>query len=246
MVSPICLELIKGGITLAVALLGAWWALHLYFRQKEYELIKQRYLEGAVDIVAAEVEQASGVLHHNWARCLNIIKAYRDEKTDFDIQELEKGFQLLDSSKIHRIPHHRISNLTGSQLIWEIYQAAIAFIANANTQITKEIPDLIRLKLTTDRIASEPGEIAEAMFEKLKGINEESLKYACLTHGLHELSLMLETEPLRFKRITKFSQRVAVKNLLNRLRNDFADEIAQEEKTLPNDNVSTIQDRAKR
>jgi len=115
MVSPICLELIKGGITLAVALLGAWWALHLYFRQKEYELIKQRYLEGGVDIVAAEVEQASGVLHHNWARCLNIIKAYRDEKTDFDIQELEKGFQLLDSSKIHRIPHHRISNLTHVQ-----------------------------------------------------------------------------------------------------------------------------------
>ena len=245
MVSPICLELIKGGITLAVALLGAWWALHLYFRQKEYELIKQRYLEGAVDIWLLNRANSRSP-----APQLGTLPKYhqqlRDEKTDSDIQELEKGFQLLDSSKIHRIPHHRISNLTGSQLIWEIYQAAIAFIANANTQITKEIPDLIRLKLTTDRIASEPGKIAEAMFEKLKGIKEESLKYACLTHGLHELSLMSETEPLRFKRITKFSQRVAVKNLLNRLRNDFADEIAQEEKTLPNDNVSTIQDRAKR
>jgi hypothetical protein len=45
---------------------------------------------------------------HNWARCLNIVKAYRDEKANFDIGELDKGFQNLDFSKIQRIAHHRI------------------------------------------------------------------------------------------------------------------------------------------
>jgi hypothetical protein len=84
------LEIIKGGFTLAAAGLAAWVALRLYFRQKEYELIKQRYLEGSVDIVSAEVEQALGVLMNNWARCLNIVKAYRDERADFDLQELKR------------------------------------------------------------------------------------------------------------------------------------------------------------
>ena len=78
MVSPLCLEIIKGIFILASSVLAPWIALCLYFRQKEYELVKQRYLEGAIDIVAAEVEQALGVVHHNWARCLNIVKAYRD------------------------------------------------------------------------------------------------------------------------------------------------------------------------
>lgn len=230
MVSPVYLEIIKGTFTLAAAGLAAWVALRLYFRQKEYELIKQRYLEGAVDIVAAEVEQALGVVHHNWARCLNIVKAYRDEKTDFDIRELEKGFQVLDSSKFHRVPHHRIGNLTGSQLTWQIYQFAMAFAANANTKITKEIPDTIKLKLTTHRIASEPQTIADAMFKELQKIDEESHKYACLTRELHTLGLMLETERLSFKRIVKFSERNEVKKLLNRLQTDFAYELAQESK----------------
>lgn len=225
MISPIYLEVIKGGFTLAAAWLVAWIALRLYFRQKEYELIKQRYLEGAVDIVAAEVEQSLGVVMHNWARCLNIVKAFRDEKSDFDIQELEKGFQILDSSKLHRIPHHRIGNLTQSQLIWQVYQLAIAFSANSNTVITKEIPDTIKLKLTSNRIAEETKKIVDELFKTLKDIDAESHKYSCLTRELHALGLMLETERLSFKGIVKLAERVKVKNLLARLKADFADEL---------------------
>ncbi|MFV1975519.1 MAG: hypothetical protein ACC651_07195 [Candidatus Scalindua sp.] len=232
MASPIYLEVIKGGFTLAAAGLGMWIALRLYFRQKEYELIKQRYLEDAVDIVAAEVEQSLGVVRHNWARCLNIVKAFRDEKSDFDIQELEKGFQELDSSKLHRVPHHRIGNLTQSQLIWQIYQHAIAFSANSNTVITKEIPDTIKLKLTSDRIVKETKKIVDSLFKTLKDIDAESHKYACLTRALHALGLMLETERLSFQGIMKLAERVEVKNLLARLKADFADELEQDEQSI--------------
>jgi hypothetical protein len=224
--SPLCIEITKGLFTLAAAGFGAWIALRLYFRQKEYELIKQRYLEGAIDIVAAEEEQALGVVNHNWARCLNIVKAYRDEKDHFDVKELAKGFLNLDSSKMHRVPHHRIGTLTGSQLIWQVYQLAMAFAANSNTKITKEIPETIRLQLSTDLITSEPQTIANAMFEELNRIDDESHKFACLTRELHALGLMLETERPSFKSIAKFSKRAEVKDVIKRLERDFADELA--------------------
>ena len=70
MLAPITVEIIRGVVTLAAAGLASWVALTLYFRQKEYELIKQRYWEGGVDVVAAAVEQALGVVSHNWARSL--------------------------------------------------------------------------------------------------------------------------------------------------------------------------------
>jgi hypothetical protein len=184
-------------------------------------------LEGAIDVVAAEVEQALGIVRHNSARCLNIFKAYRDEKTNFDVKEIEKGFLILDSSKFHRVPHHRIGTLTGSQLIWQVYQLALAFAANANTKITKEIPEIIRLKLTTDLIAREPEEIAAAAFEELKNIADKSHKFAYLTRALHALGLMLETERLNYKSIAKFSKRAEVTNLLQRLQTDFAAELAK-------------------
>jgi len=231
MTSVLCMEIVKSLFTLAAAGLAAWVALRLYFRQKEYELIKQRYLEGAIDIVAAEVEQALGVVNHNWARCLNIIKAYRDEKTLFDIKELSKGFLELDSSKFHRVPHHRIGNLIGSQLIWQVYQCAMAFAANSNTVITKEIPETIRVKLTTTLIVTEPEQLAEALFRQLEEMDKESHKYASFTREMHTLGLILETERLSFKKLIKLSGRAEVKDIVKRLKTEFAQDLADNEKS---------------
>lgn len=229
MTTALCLELIKGSFTLAAAGLAAWIALRLYFRQKEYELIKQRYLEGAIDIVAAEVEQALGVVNHNWARCLNVIKSFRDEKTHFSIEELGKGFLDLDSSRFHRVPHQRIGNLMGSQLVWEVYQLAMAFAANSNTVITKEIPEAIRIKLSTDLIDKEPEQMAEEMFSRLQDIDNESHRFASLIRELHTLGLLLESERLSFQKLVKISQRPEVAAISSRLKTEFAADLPQYE-----------------
>ena len=228
MTSQLCLEVIKGLFTLIAAGLAAWVALRLYFRQKEYELIKQRYLEGAIDIVAAEVDQALGVVNHNWARCLNIIKAFRDEGNHFDASELGKGFFELDSSKFHRVPHHRIGNLIDSQLIWGVYQLAMAFAANSNSIITKEIPEVIRIKLTTNLVGKEPEQIAQELFTRLKSIDNESHKFSSLTRELHTLGFLLERERLSFKKLVKLSRTPEVKGMLDRLKTEFSTDLPQQ------------------
>ena len=55
--TEVCIALIQGVFTIVAALLTAWFALSFYHRQKEYEIVKQRYLDGSIDVLASEIEK---------------------------------------------------------------------------------------------------------------------------------------------------------------------------------------------
>jgi len=110
-----------------------------------------------------------------------------------------------------------------------VYQLAMAFAANANTEITKEIPDAIRIKLTTARIPIDPKSIAEAMAAELKRLHDDSHKFAVLTRELQALGQVLERERLNFKSVLKFSERPQVKELLTRLRSSFSEALSADD-----------------
>lgn len=222
--SPIYIELIKGAFVLGAVALGAFIALRVYFLQKEYELVKQRYLEGGVDVVASELESALGVASHNWARCLQICKSFRDTGANFDIKELDRGFLDFDNSQFQQIAHHRIGSLIQSQIIWETFQSAMAYTSSANGTFTKEMPEAIRLRCTTSLITKDQASMADTMVNDLRELHEGSFKFAFIIRELHALSLMLEAEKLNLKAISKFSKRPEVQQLVERLRATFPDE----------------------
>lgn len=220
---------------LAVALgvwLGAWFALRGYFRQKEYELVKERYLEGAIDIVASEVDHSLGVEKHNWARCLEILKAFRDEKDVFDKKELSKGFLETHAMDFNRIALHRIERLVGyggAQMIWIVYQTALAEASVNNAFYTKEIPSTIRTKLTTSLIKTEPKEIVEALYEDVESRDEKSHRFADLVSALYHLGALLETEKMTFKQVGEFKNRREVMSILTKFERDFAKDLTVED-----------------
>lgn len=222
-------ELTRGGITVAAAglgaCLGAWVGVKVFLRQREFDFVKQRYLEGGIDIVAAHCEEALGTFHHNWARCLQLVKMFRDAQESFDIDQLKRGFLELDSSKFHAIPHHRLQILVRSQVFWEIYQLTSAFAVNANAKVTQEIPETIRLKLTTDELGSDIKHIAEKCFEHLKELDEKSHKFAGLTRELEALAGTLQTEKLSFKNVLAFHQKPVVSAATERLEKEFEAEL---------------------
>lgn len=148
-------EVTRGGVTIAAACVAAWLGVKVFLRQKEYDLVKQRYLEGGIDVVAAHQEEALGIFHHNWARCLQLVKMFRDAQESFDLDQLQQGFLELDSSKFHAIPHHRLQILVRTQVFWEVYQMALAFAVNANAKVTEKNPETIRLKITTDKLSAD-------------------------------------------------------------------------------------------
>ena len=112
----ICQELFKALLTLLVGLTIARVGLWIYFRQKEYELVKQRYLEQSIDILASELELAFGAFSRNWARCLQILKEYRDMEEHFEPEQLSSGFLEFESSRFQRIAHHRFRTFLMTEL----------------------------------------------------------------------------------------------------------------------------------
>ena len=221
-------DLIRGAFTLAAAAigvsLGGWLALRGYFRQKEYELVKARYLDGAIDLVAAELEQAFEIYTHNVTRCLQIMKAFRDEGESFGLGELPLGFRSLETS-LRPIAHHRISDLVGSEVIWGVYQCALAFVNTAKSTITKEMPDVIRMKLEERRVDADPKVIFGRTYKEIEKLDKESERFASLIAVLHAFGRMMETHRFTFKSVRKFRDQREVKALLAGLAKEFENDL---------------------
>jgi hypothetical protein len=218
--------LLQTSLSLLAAALAAWFAVQTYYQQREYELIISRYLEGGLDLLASEVERVVAVYNHNWARCLSIISSYRDQESDFDLNELEKGFIELQSSNLNVIGHHKLFSLVGTHEYWSVYQSAMAFFTNANAVLVKQIPDVIRIKLTTARIQVNHAGIVEESFQEAKEQQDQSHKYVQLVAELQTLSAVLESERVRFKNLKDFRNKKEVQESLERLRRTFQEELA--------------------
>ena len=225
MTIDICQEVVRGGFMIAAAGFAAWLGLKVFLRQKEFDLVKQRYLEGAVDVIAAHHEEVQGIVCHNWARCLHVLMAFRDERDSFNLEELNRGFLELDSSKFHAIAHHRLQRLVGSQVFWEAYQLALVFAVNANVKVTKEIPKTIRLKLTTNKISADIAQVVEKDIELVQKLDADSHKFAALSRELEVIAGTLETEDMKFKNILVFRNKPGIKASVERLEKEFVDEL---------------------
>lgn len=222
--TPFQLEVAKAVLSLLTVIGGSTFAVWLYFRQKEYELVKQRYLEGAVDVLISQLETALGVVSHNFGSSLQIVKSFRDAGEHFKPKLLSYGFLQLDSSRFHQHANHRLETLLGSKLAWTVFQSAMAHAMTTNAVITIEIPEAMRIKRTTNVISRSEKEIAEKMVAELKEYHDAGHKYFFLVAELHYLGRLLETEKLSLSAIASFREREEVKQLLGRLSAAFPDE----------------------
>ncbi len=223
--NPIVTELIKGAFTLLAVFIGSLIALKVYFRQKEYELTKQRYLEEGVDVIAAELDEVFGIISHNYARSLELCMFFRDSAEHFQISEIERGFLPIDQSKFHQIAHYRVGSLIGADLIWDIYQSAMANANSANSVIAHQVPEAIRILSKRDDSLGARQAAVENMVAELRKSHDEGFKYAMLGRELHTLGLLLEAERLNLKAIQKFRDRTDVKDLVARLQTTFGEEV---------------------
>lgn len=219
-----CAEISKAIVTLIVGLALAYFGLRLYFRQKEYEIVKQRYLENTLDIIAGELESISSTFSHNWARCLDVLKEYRDAPKLFNRLHLTQGFLELSGSRFNRAAHHRLHVLTGSDIFWNVYQLALSRHTALNSVVVNEVPQAIKAQLDGS-IDAPPQEIVDQALIELKPMNEQSDHFATLHNALYRLSTELEKDRLSFKKVHTFSKRQTVSAIVKEVSDFYAKDL---------------------
>lgn len=222
------LEYIKALGPIAALVFGPWIAMRVYYRQKEYETTKQRYLEGCLDVIAGQLQATLGTVSHNYARCLELCKAYRDYGDEFDATELSKGFRELDNSKFHQTEHYRLRTLIQSDIAWLFYQSALAYAASADAKLSKAIPDALRILSKMAEGTRDREAVAEKAISDARTLHDESFVYATLQSELNALAAILEREKLGKAEVQAFSARPEVVKAVARLQQAY-EELPQDE-----------------
>ena len=209
----ICQELLKAIFGTLGAVLVARVGLSFYFRQKNYELVKELYLDKGIDQACSEIEAMMNIAASNWARALDVLKNFRELGNEFKPNILDQGFIPYTSVQFNHVANLRVMRLTGCNVIWQTYQLCASKHKAMNDKSVHEIPTGIRLffegKLTVTR-----EDFINKSINELKDLLNASDQFAPLVAALQDLANELERDTPRSKDIDKFKERDSVKKIV--------------------------------
>ena len=220
------ITLINESLRIVASLLAgialAYFGLRLYFRQKEYELVKQRYLDQCLDVVAGELDEVTSVLLNNWARSLELVKELRDAPRNFEVSHLEQGFLPLRASNFNHSAHHRLKVLIKSQIVWNCYQLALSRHLALNTVAAKEIPHALSEFIAGRLPHATSDEIVEAAFDQLRPIVNKSNEFALLQDAIQRIAGHFERSSLSFQDVQSFAELYEVRHIVQELEHHYS------------------------
>jgi len=216
--SPLAIEIVKSLLSMAGIGIGGFIAIFTYFKQKEYELVKQRYLEGAIDVLVAHFLSMNTEVSNNYARCLQVLRSYSQSGEFFEAKELDTGFLPPKEFSFEETAHVRLQNLIGSDAFWTAFQFATAQFQAANTLLVFEIPQALRIKLSSpEKLNVDKEELADKSAELARARHDDLFKYAPIASGLHTIATILEQQKLSFKAILKVRKLPAVMEVIRKI-----------------------------
>jgi hypothetical protein len=207
-----------------------WLAKSAYFRQKEYELITERYLRDGLDRVSLQVEKSLGIFRHNWAHSLTIVKIFRDAGEDMNKNLYKTGFIDPETEMFEYWADYRVRDLIGDDIINNARQSLDAFIRTSHTFFKEDLCTAVRLSVEGGKkleVTAGRDEIVKEYFAELDRLNKESNRYYILLGELQKLASALQTERFSFKKIMKFRNSKVVAESIKALKAAFVDDIKE-------------------
>ena len=217
-------DIITGASTVVAAIVAVSGAVLVFYRQKEHELVQKRYLDEGIDVVIAAAEQALNIYSHNWARCTEILKSFRDLPI-IKIEDLTSGFIPQAPDRFSLTAHYRLNVVVDSPVIWETFQLLLSFTQHASTVITEEIPLTLKAKLTTQVVTVTKQEVVDAAMQQLLKFDKESHRFNFVPGELHNIAKLLEEQRFRFKGIRKLHDHNVVRAVVAKLSEVFKDKL---------------------
>jgi hypothetical protein len=211
LVAPLVATL--GGVLLAFILGHA-----TYRRQKVHELLQARYLDGGIDRFAANVDYALGMIRHNLARTLQVLKLYREVHIK-EAAELasRSSFRLIEPERIDLEAGYRVQVLTRNRAFGRAQGLLFGLANAAENFFVNDVGSLIRLVGEGQISVNNQQEVLERSEAEAKHYESETDRFYALFYRLEDLGRRLEREHLTLRKIERFSEDPVVREINDRV-----------------------------
>jgi hypothetical protein len=218
MSNQIFVDVVKGILPFVAGFVAAYFALRTYFRQKEYELVKLRYLDEGVDRIEKDLDLAFGLLCTNFKRFADNLHKTEQNPHKVFTEKLYEGFKSPEVGNFSRIAHQRVSRLIGNDSILLSSQEALAFVDATNHKLSVVFPHkLLQSMERGTSILDREGLIIDVKRQAVE-LNAQQSRFNQLFIELDGLAHLLETKKLSYKQVSDFKQLSAVESIPKRLR----------------------------
>lgn len=197
---------------LLVTLMTAYFAKRAYYQKKEYEAIRDRYLEHGFDEVSASLDRVLVITRSNWARLLFLTKGYEELTDLYEMRKFDGGLIGFDTGDLASISNQRVHFLVNSDVIWILQQKIVAFAKSSDDFIRAEAPFV--LEKYKDRTAPDKKELVKFILNKLNGIDRVTQTYQNIVASVVQLGQIFERQNHNYKSIEQFSKIAEVQNAL--------------------------------
>lgn len=234
----------QAGVTSIGVLLTALLAYRVYHAQKEYELLVSRYLDNGLDALCAELQSAIESANHNWVRCVDILREYRDLGNKFDEGQLNLGFIKRPAGKLQHISNFRVYKIVGNTDFWVLYQLAISDIDTAMNRFSREYPNAIRLVIERNLSKDARKRATEELLDESKARHDSIQKWTNLLAELHGLRDFLEAKRLTHRFIRRIKKTKEVQQFIGKLKDHFPSELERHQTPTNGSRAAAVKARA--
>jgi hypothetical protein len=221
---------IGGGLApLGAAFVAYLLGLRAYHLQREYELVRRRYLDEGLDAFAADVEHALGVFKNNWQHSLTVLKHYRDMDTAMRKELLDTGFLDVQMSQFRVRPNYRVATLVGDRVFWNIQQLLFAFVGTTTAFFKEDLCGAVRYAVNGGQLKGPKDQMIDEYVKVATKHLETSKKYHMLLAEVQAVTAEFEGERFTLATVQQFKERKTVKDAVNRLKEAFAHKLEKYE-----------------
>lgn len=218
-------EIGVGASPLLAAFVAYLLGLRAYQLQREYELVRRRYLDEGLDAFAADVEHALAVFKNNWQHSLTILKQYREMDAGMRKELLDAVFIDIEMSQFRVRPNYRVGALVGDKVFWNIQQLLFAFVGSANSFFRDDLGGAIRHATSGGALKGTKEEMIKDYVTECEQRLSTANRYHALLAEVQAVTNEFEKGRFTLSTIQTFKARSAVKESVIRLKEAFADKL---------------------
>ncbi len=214
-----------GLTTLLAAFVAYLLGLRAYHLQREYELVRRRYLDEGLDAFSADVEHALSVFKNNWQHSLTVLRYYREMDAGMRKEMLDEGYIDLDMSQFRVRPNFRVGELVGDKVFWNVQQLLFAFVGTATSFFKDDLGGAIRHAISGAKLKGKKQDMIDEYVAKCEEYLNQANQYHVLLAEVQNITNELEKQRLSLKDVHVFKENQKVKEAVDRLKKTFADKL---------------------